>query len=140
MPKLQLPSYQCHKIVQAATIVEIHPAGSRRDGDPLGQRAMLVLKIGVTEEWLEKHEPQIGGWYVLYPDGYASYSPAKAFEDGYAPVSNEAGAGSTQLKQRHFYIFARHDRGVLLRGSDGTFWQWSGGDSIIPVLFGGAKS
>lgn len=30
--------------------------------------------------------PAAGGYYVVYEDGYQSYSPAKAFEDGYAPV------------------------------------------------------
>lgn len=30
-----------------------------------------------------KHGPQVGGYYVVYADGYISYSPAAAFEDGY---------------------------------------------------------
>jgi hypothetical protein len=30
-----------------------------------------------------KHAPQVGGYYVRYPDGYESWSPAKAFEEGY---------------------------------------------------------
>ncbi len=37
----------------------------------------------VPKEWAERHKPEPGGWYVVYTDGYASYSPAKAFEDGY---------------------------------------------------------
>ena len=33
---------------------------------------------------LKKHDPQIGGYYVVYPgDGYKSWSPAQAFEEGY---------------------------------------------------------
>lgn len=28
----------------------------------------------------------IGGYYVVYDDGYTSYSPAKAFEEGYARI------------------------------------------------------
>jgi hypothetical protein len=32
---------------------------------------------------MHKHKPQVGGYYVLYKDGYASFSPASAFEEGY---------------------------------------------------------
>lgn len=37
----------------------------------------------VDATYLKKHSPQIGGYYVVYTDGYKSYSPAKAFEEGY---------------------------------------------------------
>lgn len=30
----------------------------------------------------------IGGYYVLYEDGYDSWSPASAFESGYVPVGD----------------------------------------------------
>jgi len=30
-----------------------------------------------------KHKPEVGGYFVQYEDGYKSYSPAKAFEEGY---------------------------------------------------------
>lgn len=30
-----------------------------------------------------KHNPEAGGYYVVYENGYKSWSPAKAFEDGY---------------------------------------------------------
>jgi hypothetical protein len=35
---------------------------------------------------MTKHAPEVGGYYVVYADGYKSYSPAKAFEDGYTQV------------------------------------------------------
>jgi hypothetical protein len=28
----------------------------------------------------------VGGYYVVYDDGYTSWSPAKAFEEGYRPL------------------------------------------------------
>ena len=34
-------------------------------------------------EYMTKHAPQVGGYYVLYEDGYASFSPAQPFEAGY---------------------------------------------------------
>ena len=30
-----------------------------------------------------------GGYYVRYPDGYESWSPAEAFEDGYTLVEDD---------------------------------------------------
>lgn len=40
----------------------------------------------VNREYMLKHNPQVGGYYVVYDDGYKSYSPAKAFEDGYTRI------------------------------------------------------
>lgn len=41
----------------------------------------------VSGEYMEKHNPAVGGYYVVYKDGYKSYSPADAFEDGYARMN-----------------------------------------------------
>lgn len=43
----------------------------------------------VEAEYMGKHKPRIGGYYVVYDDGYKSWSPADAFEKGYTLVSNE---------------------------------------------------
>jgi hypothetical protein len=43
--------------------------------------------IPVTAAYLAKHEPQVGGYLVIYDDGYYSYSPAAAFEAGYTLIS-----------------------------------------------------
>lgn len=40
----------------------------------------------VSRDYLAKHRPEPGGYYVVYDDGYKSFSPAKAFEDGYSLV------------------------------------------------------
>lgn len=42
--------------------------------------------FNVTQGYLEKHRPQPGGYYVLYDDGYQSWSPAEAFENGYTSM------------------------------------------------------
>lgn len=42
--------------------------------------------ISVDWDWYYKHKPHPGGYYVVYADGYKSYSPAKAFEDGYTRI------------------------------------------------------
>lgn len=40
----------------------------------------------VDAEYLKKHKPEVGGYYVVYKDGYRSFSPAQAFEEGYARI------------------------------------------------------
>lgn len=79
-----LPEWLCHKRVLAAKIYAIQPVDFQNS-------IRLSLEIGpdvrdyvdVSREWADKHKPAIGGYYVKYNDDYESYSPAKAFEDGY---------------------------------------------------------
>jgi hypothetical protein len=40
----------------------------------------------VDEAYIQKHNPQPGGYYVVYKDGYKSFSPAQAFEEGYTRI------------------------------------------------------
>ncbi len=44
--------------------------------------------IPLTAEFLSKHKPEAGGYFVLYADGYTSFSPAKAFEEGYTLLAS----------------------------------------------------
>ncbi len=85
-----MQKWKCHKVVEAARIMRI-------DISIAGVGASLILQLDeqpgqiiqpVTREWLKKHEPDVGGYYVQYEDGYASYSPAAAFEAGYTPVGD----------------------------------------------------
>jgi hypothetical protein len=43
----------------------------------------LFAPFTVDADYMQKHKPEVGGYYVVYDDGYKSFSPAKAFEDGY---------------------------------------------------------
>lgn len=40
----------------------------------------------VNHAYVEKHKPAAGGYFVVYDDGYQSFSPGKAFEEGYSPA------------------------------------------------------
>lgn len=73
---MQLEKYKCHKVVEAAQIVGISLMGELAFGKD--------NFVQPTREWLDKNKPEVGGYYVVYQDGYASYSPAKAFEEGYS--------------------------------------------------------
>jgi len=84
-----LPRYQCHKIVRAAKITRIAEEQVMPswllffdDLPPLSPGA--ILQANVSLAWFQKHEPKVGGYYVLYDDGYESFSPAEAFEAGYS--------------------------------------------------------
>jgi hypothetical protein len=81
-----LPRWKCHKEVQAAKIVAIWPG--RKLG--AGPGATLAFEDGswvsVGEDYMSKHRPAEGGYYVAYEDGYSSFSPAAAFEAGYTMI------------------------------------------------------
>lgn len=79
------PQYQCHKKVRAVKIERIDDAPADA---PAGFSAAIVPADNlpgffVTAEFMTKHKPEVGGYWVLYEDGYTSYSPAAAFESGY---------------------------------------------------------
>jgi hypothetical protein len=79
----EMPLYQCHKQVRALKIaaVDHHPAGARITPADEGFGA-----IEVDAEYVIKHRPHGGGYYVVYEDGYKSFSPAAAFEGGYTRI------------------------------------------------------
>lgn len=81
--QVELPRYKCHKIVQAAKITEISDASSTGRKLFFGE---INGRTEATNDWLEKHKPGIGGYFVVYEDGYESYSPAEAFESGYTKI------------------------------------------------------
>ena len=88
-PQAELPRWKCHKEVHAVKItgvVDPTAPGNESDGGRLLEVAGPYLPIYVRRDFVQKHKPEAGGYYVVYDDGYTSYSPAKAFENGYTPV------------------------------------------------------
>ena len=87
MPSVQMPLYHCHKDVWALKIVDvIDPTQKGNESD--GTRILTFAEKGyaskrVPQEYVRKHDPKPGGYYVVYKDGYASFSPADVFEEGY---------------------------------------------------------
>ena len=77
---MELPEYICHKIVRAAKITRIKQYED-------GSWSLIFDDIGVIQDlpkgWISRFKPETGGYYVVYADGYTSFSPAKAFEEGY---------------------------------------------------------
>jgi len=85
-----LPAYQCHKIVHALKIKAILNPNRDIDQEDDGERILTFADEGfeagaftVDGAYMRKHKPQPGGYYVVYEDGYKSFSPAQALEAGY---------------------------------------------------------
>ncbi len=81
-----LPRYKSHKEVSALKIRSVR-AVTGSDG----LVSITPLEEGfepftVSRDYAKKHNPQPGGYYVVYKDGYESFSPAFPFEDGYTLV------------------------------------------------------
>jgi len=81
----QMPRYKCHKEVWALKIKEVKraPSGNATITTTLVFEDSAFAPIELDFNYIERHEPKAGGYYVVYEDGYKSFSPGKAFEDGY---------------------------------------------------------
>lgn len=84
----EMPRYQCHKRVHALKIASIKRDGEGAERDTDGSAVITPGDKGygpfkVDRDFMHKHKPESGGYYVVYDDGYKSFSPAKAFEEGY---------------------------------------------------------
>lgn len=89
----QLPLYQSHKKVRAAKISDIAQDPAENEAQYAGGDWYIATTDGqlITvghNDYILRHMPEPGGYYVLYEDGYQSYSPAKAFEEGYTRVGD----------------------------------------------------
>jgi hypothetical protein len=78
---MEMPRYKSHKTVWALKIENIK-ADVVSEIYELEFYDKRYSKREVTLEWLEKHEPVPGGYFVVYKGGYSSFSPADAFESG----------------------------------------------------------
>lgn len=90
----QMPRYRSHKEVWALKIktVELDIDKANAENRETDGSAIITPEeegyapFRVDHEYVRKHKPQAGGYYVVYADGYKSWSPAQAFEEGYTRV------------------------------------------------------
>ena len=88
---IEMPRYQSHKVVWALKIKAIVRDGEGEDRETDGSAMITPEEPGyapfkVDHAYMHKHKPQVGGYYVVYGDGYQSWSPADAFESGYTRI------------------------------------------------------
>ncbi|SLM63505.1 MULTISPECIES: RyR domain-containing protein [Dickeya] len=101
-----LPRYRCHKVVQAAKIIDVNPLDNGKSSLTLDGDILLFAERG----YIEKHNPQPGGYFVLYEDGYQSYSPAAVFEAGYnrlPELGGDVGDNQQEIENRNIERAAR---------------------------------
>lgn len=89
LPLDNMPRYQCHKRVSAVKIKRISyewvmkSFSTRYFIEPEEQECG---PFEISTAYVDKHHPIIGGYYVVYDDGYESYSPPAPFEEGYTRI------------------------------------------------------
>jgi len=94
---VEMPKYKCHKEVWALKIAKIEKdsdVAAIEDRETDGAATLSFEEDGygdiiVSPSYVRKHNPQVGGYYVVYQDGYKSFSPAEAFETGYTRMNSD---------------------------------------------------
>ena len=94
----ELPRYRSHKIVWALKILKVEI--KKKNALITPERAGYA-PFYVDMDYIHKHNPKAGGYFVLYEDGYQSWSPAGAFEDGY--TRHRPSGRINVLKKGHKY-------------------------------------
>lgn len=92
-PGIDLPRWRCHKVVHAAKIEQVEPSpvhGWRLSLDVPGTPGAFVdVDYNFIDHRKVLWTSLRGGYFVVYADGYMSFSPAKAFEEGYTRLKTE---------------------------------------------------
>lgn len=79
-----MPRYKCHKEVDA---LKVAGYAVQEDGSILLTfEEEGFAPVTVPSSFARGRQDLTGGYYVVYDDGYASWSPAAAFEAGYTRV------------------------------------------------------
>lgn len=84
---LEMPRYRSHKIIWALKIAQVNPTPTDR-----AEPYVLIFEgnsypdVEISYSWKDRFKPKEGGYYVVYQDGYTSFSPAAAFEEGYTRI------------------------------------------------------
>jgi len=80
----EMPRYKSHKVIHALKIDAIQ---FNKDGSAVFKPVEPgYASVYLSAEYVQKHDPQVGGYYVVYKDGYKSWSPANALEGGYTRI------------------------------------------------------
>jgi hypothetical protein len=100
-----MPTYECHKTVHA---LEIKSVGSYRTLENGALVRSLEFTDGssrdVGEAVFRRYIPSPGDFYVVYEDGYESFSPMDQFKGGY------------KVKDARTFASIKHDIDMQRRG------------------------
>ena len=90
-----MPKYKCHNVVQALEIQSVDLIEDADAGAVIMPADEGYPSFQVSFDYVVKHDPQPGGYYVLYDAGYESYSPKEPFEAGYTLIEPESSPENT---------------------------------------------
>lgn len=84
-----LRTFRSHKTVQAAKILEwwTAPAGICARINATGKEELVILPSSRLQEMQDAKLKGDLGYAVVYTDTFRSWSPSKAFEDGYTEMA-----------------------------------------------------
>lgn len=82
----EMPEYRSHKTVRALEIKSCRWI-SGSDGYELAFVDGGFTPVAKPGSMFLRYKPVAGDFYVVYADGYESFSPRKAFLDGYTRVA-----------------------------------------------------
>jgi len=88
----QLPRYRSIKCLSAAEITFLLTHVDGTLDVELTDTDGKIHKIRMDPNWNHKHDPQLHGYMVFYDDGYISFSPKKAFEEGNVLLTENEGS------------------------------------------------
>lgn len=97
MEQREMPRYKSHKIVHALKIkaIELDAVRAQEESRETDGGAWITpedagyARFKVDYQFVKRNlnvPRSDNGYYVVYEDGYASWSPTKAFEDGYTKI------------------------------------------------------
>jgi hypothetical protein len=125
MPQ-EMPLYVCHKRVRALEIQVIGSYNKDEGDDKLRRRIALkypdgeFLTVNIEAELFTRYMPMPGDFYVIYDDDYRSFSPRKAFLEGYSLASEQN-------------VLMERLNDVSMAGS-GVAPTWLAGDDFVQQL------
>lgn len=85
-----LPTYKCHKTVQADKIINIEYS---RIADTYDLHLECGQVVTVDKKFVTRALPSKGDYYIVYEDGYKSWSPKEAFDGEYTRIEIEKNDG-----------------------------------------------
>ncbi len=79
------PKYKCHKVVEALKITTSVESDNGRTELRVEDFPPIYMDTETSARFKFKDDEgnHDMGYYVVYPDGYVSWSPTKAFNEGY---------------------------------------------------------
>lgn len=125
--QVNLLTYQSIKTVKAAKITDIIAPKGFENAPHRGVYRLQTDhgEISVYGDYVVRHKPQVGGYYVQYADGYESYSPAPAFEQGYFLMGKTVGLSFSSALE------------LIKRGKRVQRLNWNGAGQWVVMIYAG---